>query len=55
MDKELVEDTFYQIIDQFNGRKNTSVKFYSFNTVKEKHSFYDGLVERLTYSLLMMI
>ena len=29
MDKELIEDKLYQIIDQFNERKITSTKFYS--------------------------
>ena len=40
MDKELIEDKLYQIIDQFNERKITSKKFYSIllNTI---HKFYD--------------
>ena len=29
MDKELIEDKLYQIIDQFNERKITSTNFYS--------------------------
>ena len=29
IDKEFVENKLYQIIDQFNERKNTSTKFYS--------------------------
>ena len=29
MDKELIEDEFYQITDQFNERKITTTKFYS--------------------------
>ena len=29
MDKELIENKLYQIIDQFNERKITSTKFYS--------------------------
>ena len=29
MNKELIEDKLYQIIDQFNERKLTSTKFYS--------------------------
>ena len=29
MDKELIEDKFYQITDQFNERKITTTKFYS--------------------------
>ena len=28
MDKELIEDKLYQIIDQFNERKITTTKFY---------------------------
>ena len=42
MDKELIEDKFYQIIDQFNGRKITSAKVYSilFNKIP---SFYKGI------------
>ena len=57
MDKELIEDKLYQIMDQFNERKNTSSKFYSifFNKI---HPFMMEMVERvrlLTYCLLMMI
>ena len=29
MDKDLIEDKFYQIIHQFSERKITSAKFYS--------------------------
>ena len=29
MDKELIEDKLYQLIDQFNERSITSVEFYS--------------------------
>ena len=29
MNKELIEDKLYQIIDQFNEKKITSTKFYS--------------------------
>ena len=41
MDKELIEDKLYQIIDQFNGRKITSTKFYSI-LLNKIHQFYDG-------------
>ena len=41
MDKELIEDKIYQIIDQFNKIEITSTKFYSilFNKI---NPFYDG-------------
>ena len=29
MDKDLIEDKLYKIIDKFNQRKTTPVKFYS--------------------------
>ena len=41
MDKELIEDKFYQIIDQFNEKKITSTKFYSI-LLNKINSFYDG-------------
>ena len=41
MDKALIEDKLYQIIDQFNERKNTSTKFYSI-LLNKIHPFYDG-------------
>ena len=41
MDKELIEDNFYQIIHQFNERKITSTKFYSI-PLNKIHPFYDG-------------
>ena len=41
MDKELIEDTLYQIIDQFNERKITSTEFYSI-LLNKIHPFYDG-------------
>ena len=37
MDKELIEDKFYQIIDQFNEKKMTSAKFYSILLSKYIH------------------
>ena len=41
MDIELIEDKFYQIIDQFSERKITSTKFYSI-LLNKVHPFYDG-------------
>ena len=41
MDKELIEDKLYQIIDQFNERKITSTEFYSI-LLNKIHPFYDG-------------
>ena len=49
MDKELIEDKPYQIIDQFNERKITSTKFYSIL------HFMMEMAERVRYCLLMMI
>ena len=40
MNKELIEDKLYQIIDQFNEKKITSTKFYSILWNK-MHPFYD--------------
>ena len=40
MDKELIEDKLYQIIDQFNERKITSTKFNSI-LLNKTHPFYD--------------
>ena len=41
MDKELIEDKLYQIMDQFNERKIISTKFYSI-PLNKMHPFYDG-------------
>ena len=41
MDRELVEDKLYQIIDQFSERKITSTKPYS-KLLDKIHPFYDG-------------
>ena len=41
MNKELIEDKLYQIIDQFNEIKTTFTKFYSIILYKI-HPFYDG-------------
>ena len=40
MDKELIEDKLYQIIDQFNERKITSTEFHSI-LLNKIHPFYD--------------
>ena len=34
MDKELMKDKIYQIIDQFNERKTISTKFFSIHLTK---------------------
>ena len=49
MDKELIEDKLYQIIDQLNERKITSTKFYSI-LLNKIHPFYDG--NGRTYNIL---
>ena len=41
MDKNVIEDKFYQIIDQFNKRKITPTKLFSM-LLNGIHSFYDG-------------
>ena len=43
MDKELIEDKLYQIINQFNYRKITSTKFYSI-ILNKIRPFYDEMV-----------
>ena len=40
MDKDLIEDMHYQIIDQFNEKKITSTKFCSI-LLNKIHPFYD--------------
>ena len=45
MDKELIEDKLYQIIDQFNERKITSTKSYSI--LLNKMYFMMEMVERV--------
>ena len=42
MEKQLIEDKLYQIIDQFRERKITSIKFYSI-LLNKIHTFYDGI------------
>ena len=41
MDKYLIEDMLYQVINQFNERKVTSTKFCSI-LLQKKHPLYDG-------------
>ena len=41
VNKELIKDKLYQVIDQFNERKITSTKFYSI-LLNKIHPFYDG-------------
>ena len=41
MDKELIEDKLYQIINQFNERQITSTKFYLI-LLNKIYPFYDG-------------
>ena len=41
MNKEVIENKLYQMIDQFNKREITSLKFYSILLYKI-HPFYDG-------------
>ena len=41
MNKDLIEDKPYQIIDQFNEKKITPVKFY-WIFLKRTHPLYDG-------------
>ena len=43
MDKDLIEDKLYEIIDQFNKNKITRTKFYS-RLLNEIHPSYDGTV-----------
>ena len=54
MDKELIEDKLYQIIDQFSERNITATKFYSIY-LKKYIYFMMEMVERVRYCLLMMI
>ena len=41
MDNKLIEDKLYQVIDQFNERKITSLKYYSI-LLNKIRPFYDG-------------
>ena len=41
MNKDLLEDKLYKIIDEFNEIKTTNAKFHSI-LVNEIQSFYDG-------------
>lgn len=44
MDKDLIQDKHYQIIDQSNERKMMSVKFHSI-LLKKMHPLFDGNVK----------
>ena len=44
----LIKDKFNQIIDQFNRRKATSVKFYSI-LLNKLHPFYVNFIKSLNY------
>ena len=56
MDKELIEDKLYKIIDQFNERKITSAKFYSI-LLNKKNTFYYGNSRtfKILFDIMMMI
>ena len=56
MDKELIEDKLYKIIDQFNERKITSAKFYSI-LLNKIHAFYYGNSRtfKILFDIMMMI
>ena len=56
MDKELIEDKLYKIIDQFNERKITSAKFYSI-LLNKIHTFYYGNSRtfKILFDIMMMI
>ena len=41
IEKDLIEDRFYQITDQFSEKKITPAKFYLI-FLQEIHSFYNG-------------
>ena len=56
MDKELIEDKLYKIIDQFNERKITSAKFYSI-LLNKIYTFYYGNSRtfKILFDIMMMI
>ena len=55
MEKELIEDKLYQMIYQFNEKKNYIYKVL-FNTLKQNYiHFMMEIVEHVRYCLLMMI
>ena len=58
IDKDLIKDKFYQIIDQFSERNITSTtKFYSIllNKIHQSHDGNGRTCKRVRYCLLMMI
>ena len=54
MDKELIRDKLYQIINQFNERKITYIRFYSI-FLHKTHPFYDRNDRTCKILLLMII
>ena len=42
MDKNLIEDELYELIDQFNKRKISHINFY-FTLLDNEHPFFDGI------------
>ena len=51
MDKELIEDKLHQIIDKFIEKKIETTNYI----LSKIHPFMMEMVERVKYSLLMMI
>ena len=51
IDKDLIEDKLYQLVDQFNERKISHRDFYS-KLLDNIHPFYDG--SRRTYKILFV-
>ena len=41
MDKDLIKNKLYELIDQFNGKQNNHRDFY-FTILEEIHPLYDG-------------
>ena len=54
MDKELIKDQIYEIIDQFNERKIIYTKFFSIHLTKYTHIMME-MVEHVRYCLLTRI
>ena len=54
MNKKLIEDKLYRVINQFNERKITSTKFYSLLLKKNNHVLME-MVDHVRYCFVMMI
>ena len=54
MNKDVIEDKLYQIINQFNERKITYIRFYS-RFLHKTHPFYDRNDRTCKILLLMII